>query len=102
MVVASSEVVLGYTVAVATVTLHSLLEVAVDERHDHNPQAEVVIVGAFDLDAGCTRDCSCVVTVHCAAGTTVGQHELLVRVFDREVYVNAVQFVVEASAVDDS
>lgn len=102
--VATLEVVLDCIAAAAAakVTLHSLLAMAVDERHAHNLQAAEVIVCILDLHAGCASGCSYVVFGRSAAGTTVGKHELLVRVFGREGSANAVQVVGEASAVVDS
>lgn len=98
-----SEAALGYiVVAAATGDLRNLLEAAVVEHRGRNPRAEEVIVIVCNLAVGCSLDCNCSVFVYCGAGMIVGQHERLVRVYDREVYSNAVRVVVEASAAVDS
>lgn len=99
----SSEAARDYIVAVAAAVvvliLHSPLEAAVVECHDRNPQAEGVMRGACDPDAGCNLDCNCSVAyVCCVADTTVVQLERQARVFDPEVYSNAVLAAQEVSA----
>ena len=101
---------MGYTVAaadavavvVAMAVLHSPLEAAVDERLDHNPQAEEVTVSVFGLHAGRNPGCSYSAFVHFVVDTTVVQHIRQARIFGLGVYSNAAPVVEAASVIVDS
>ena len=102
----SSEAVAGYTVAAvaaaATAIFRTLLEAAVVERRDHNPQAEEATVGVCDRAVGCSLGCRYSVFGQPAADTTVELLGQQARVSDREEYSSGIPVVVEASAVVDA